>query len=149
MRKISAALGKIVGGYRPEISLNLLLKSVWDDVVGQDLVDVTEFVEAKYIGSNKISVCIKVLNSAIIFARHAEKNIVYAIEKLTSIPETSLVFRLSQAILHARPKEVSKAEKQVPNIGKGEDFANATLKDALEQLKCEVIGASDDLENAA
>jgi ATP-dependent protease Clp ATPase subunit len=98
MHRISAVLKDIIGRFGPTFSLKVLLRNSWPDIVGNDLKNVTSFVEVKYIGKDQINVYINILSSAAILVKHAESHIIYNIKKLTSISEVNLILKASYSL---------------------------------------------------
>jgi hypothetical protein len=93
MHKISSALGKIMSGYGATTSLNISIRRSWNDIVGDDLVDLTNLVDVRFVGEGKINVYVKVVCSAILLVRSRKDEIVQAIKILSSIQNVSLILK--------------------------------------------------------
>jgi hypothetical protein len=145
VRRISAAIGNVIGGYRTTLSINLKLKSKWNDIIGERLTDETSFHDARYVGPNALAVTINTLSSAALLVKYNTENIVYNIERLTGVSNVKLYFKHTNSI--AIRKEAKTNEIEAPQVIKKQykidaEFKNQSLKKALESLKTEMLNAA-------
>lgn len=144
MQKVSTLINNVIDtSYGPAISLNLLLKKSWDDIVGIELKSLTSFLDAKYIGKNSISVSAKILSSASLIAKYNENNIISNIKRLTSIADVKLHFKHTNSVNLITQEEFTAKQHIEKAIQKIElEFKNTALKSALENLKTEIQNAA-------
>ncbi len=93
MKKISLTISKIIGNVCPSLSLNAELKSEWNNIVKKELLNLTEFSEAKYGKNNEIVVIVNVLNSAAVLFRYESEEIKANILKLTGASKVKLIIK--------------------------------------------------------
>lgn len=138
MQKIALAANKIIGQISPELSLSLELKNAWSEIVGRDLNKFTEFETIKSIAANKISLVIRVINSAVVLLRYNESRIVNNISNITGYAEVRLIYKQ----VYSLETRLKRNRTRKPIVKLEIDLQNVTLKSALEILKTEMQNAA-------
>lgn len=143
MKKVSAIISNVIGDFGPTLSLNVAIKKAWNEIVCEELRDVSSLIEAKYSGKNELSVIIKILSSAALIAKYNEDAIINNLKNITGISKIKLLFKHTNSII----KEIKSSEIIVQKIVKPKEkidifFENESLKNALETLKTEMQDAA-------
>ena len=83
MKKVSAIISNVIGDFGPTLSLNVSIKKAWNEIVCEEIRDVSSLIEAKYSGKNELSVIIKILSSAALIAKYNEDSIINNLQNIT------------------------------------------------------------------
>ncbi|MDR1289253.1 MAG: hypothetical protein LBJ77_02565 [Holosporales bacterium] len=95
---MASVLRSVFGTYSPALALNILLKKEWAAIAGEVLCDLSEFVEAKFVGNDSIDVHCRILGAASIEARHREQDIAERIRLLTARKNVRVLFKHCSSI---------------------------------------------------
>ena len=93
MKKISFTISKVLGKVCPTLSLSAELKSSWNDIIGNDLSELAEFVEAKFEKNNQVAIFINILSSASLIFKYKSEEIKENIKNLTGASEIRFIIK--------------------------------------------------------
>lgn len=143
MKKVSAIISNVIGDFGPTLSLNVSIKKAWNEIVCEEIRDVSSLIEAKYSGKNELSVIIKILSSAALIAKYNEDSIINNLQNITGIPKIKLLFKHTNSfdqknnLLENPVQKIVKPKEKIDTF-----FENESLKNALENLKTEMKNAA-------
>ncbi|MDR3224130.1 MAG: hypothetical protein LBT03_00880 [Holosporales bacterium] len=142
MKKISALFGSVVSDNSAALSINLLLKKKWSDIVGSQLTEVTSFSSARYIDQGVLSIVIETVSSAALLVKFNICMIEQNIRQLVGIQNIRTQIKHVGSI---ERNQITMAncnkEKEKPRYKIDIEFVNSSLKEALESLKTEMQDA--------
>jgi hypothetical protein len=144
MKKISAVMKSVVAPCSRILSLYFVLKESWNEIVGNELFNLTSFNSARYVGNNELLITINVLNSAILLVKCDSENISNNLKRLTGAQNVKIIFQhkhfIEQKVVEANCQQQLATNRQQSVIE--EKFENVLLKTALETLKAEMQDAA-------
>jgi hypothetical protein len=145
VKKVSAILGNIIDRRSAALlSARVALNGAWTEVVGERLADVTSLDDLRFTGKDELLVTIKILNSAMVFAKYGANEIALKISQISGVRNVRLHFKKATTIekivvVSESPEEAWPAKvRQSIDV----DFRNVALKNALEALKTEMQDAA-------
>ncbi|MDR2666650.1 MAG: hypothetical protein LBB34_00835 [Holosporales bacterium] len=122
------------------LSLYIVLRGAWKEIVGDELIDLTSFNNAKYVGKDELIITINVLNSAVLLVKCNSESIVNNLRRLTRAHSVKIIFYHKHFILReivdtdCQMRPVIRRQRSVIEA----KFDNTLLKAALEALKTEM-----------
>ncbi|MDR0695803.1 MAG: hypothetical protein LBF56_03500 [Holosporales bacterium] len=145
MKKVSTVLGSIIDRRSAALlSARMMLNEMWEETVGERLAAVTSLDELKFINKDELLVTIKILSSAMAFAKYSTSEITLKISKMNGGRTVQLYFKKTTSIQKVIVVK-EQAEEPIPSKERQAldlDFENVALKHALETMKTEMQDAA-------
>jgi hypothetical protein len=91
MEKVSSAMHAIIGSYKRTVLINIMLKKSWGSIVGEQLEAVSSFIEAKFVGENRVNVICEILSASSIIMKPQKQKIMETIIQMTGINEINII----------------------------------------------------------
>ncbi|MDR1034608.1 MAG: hypothetical protein LBL32_01585 [Holosporales bacterium] len=129
--------------------LNILLKKEWVSIVGMDLCDVSEFVEAKFVGKGSIDVHCCIVGSASIQARGLEKDIAERVRTLTSSQNVRIFFKQCSSIPGRKAKLAMLSFDNNPDLEVVERSYSIDVPIRNDKLRAALVSLGGAIQDAA